>query len=86
MTGGRSGPSSVRTAVPSTQAPAEPIGDPTVREILITVSPRQVDALARDLRLLREHGAESNTQAIIEAVHEYAARANVGVVHRRNAA
>jgi hypothetical protein len=86
VTDGRSGQSSVRTAGPSTQAPTESISDSTVREILITVSPRQFDALARDLKLLREHGAESNTQAIIEAVHDRAARANVGVVHRRNAA
>jgi hypothetical protein len=47
-------------------------------EILITVSPSQFETLARDLRRLREHGAESNTQAIIDAVREYAARISLG--------
>jgi hypothetical protein len=53
------------------------LGD-DLREILITVSPSQFETLARDLRRLREHGAASNTQAIIDAVREYAARISLG--------
>jgi hypothetical protein len=49
-----------------------------LREILITVSPGQFERLTRDLRCLREHGAESNTQAIVDAVREYAARTTLG--------
>jgi hypothetical protein len=56
-----------------------------LREILITVSPAQFEALAGDLRLLRAHGAASNTQAIIDAVRERAARVKVGAVAERKA-
>jgi hypothetical protein len=57
-----------------------------LREILITVSPSQFETFARDLKLLRQHGAESNTRAIIDAVRERAARINVGAVDERKAA
>jgi hypothetical protein len=57
-----------------------------LREILITVSPCQFETFARDLKLLREHGAESNTRAIIDAVRERAARIMVGAVDERKAA
>jgi hypothetical protein len=56
------------------------------REILITVSPTQFEALAQDLRCLREHGAESNTEAIIEAVRDRAARVRVRAVDEKEAA
>jgi hypothetical protein len=57
-----------------------------LREILLTVSPRQFKTLAGDLKVLRQHGAESNTRAIIEAVHERATRIRVGEVDERSAA
>ena len=57
-----------------------------LREILITVSPGQFETFANDLRLLREHGAESNTRAIIDAVRERAARIKLGAVDDRKAA
>jgi hypothetical protein len=55
-----------------------------LREVLITLSPRQFESLALDLKLLREHGAESNTRAIVDAVHEQAARIRVGEVDDRS--
>jgi hypothetical protein len=57
-----------------------------LREILLTVSPAQFDALAEDLMLLREHGADTNTQAIIEAVHDRADRIRVAAAVERRAA
>jgi hypothetical protein len=57
-----------------------------LREILITVSPTQFERFARDLSILRAHGAESNTRAIIDAVHERVERIIVGAVEERNAA
>jgi hypothetical protein len=57
-----------------------------LREILITVSPGQFETFARDLKLLREHGAESNTRAIIDAVRERAAQIKVRKVDERRAA
>jgi hypothetical protein len=57
-----------------------------LREILITVSPGQFETFARDLKLLREHGAESNTRAIIDAVRERADRIRVDGVDEREAA
>ena len=56
-----------------------------LREILITVSPIQFETFARDLKLLRAHGAESNTRAIIDAVRERAARVRVVAVDERKA-
>ena len=57
-----------------------------LREILITVSPSQFEGFARDLQVLRDRGAESNTQAIIEAVRDRAAKVRVGAVDEREAA
>jgi hypothetical protein len=57
-----------------------------LREILITVSPSQFETFARDLEMLREHGAESNTRGIIDAVRERAARVKVRAVDQRKAA
>jgi hypothetical protein len=57
-----------------------------LREILITVSPGQFETFARDLKLLREHGAESNTRAIIDAVRERAAQIKMRAVDERKAA
>jgi hypothetical protein len=57
-----------------------------LREILITVSPSQFEGFARDLQVLRRRGAESNTQAIIEAVRDRAAKARVRAVDEREAA
>jgi hypothetical protein len=56
--------------------------DDGLREVLLTLTEREFDALARDLKLLREQSAESNTQAILAAVHEYAASVNVAQVNR----
>jgi hypothetical protein len=56
------------------------------REILITVSPSQFDAFARDLQVLRDRGAKSNTQAIIEAVRDRATEARVRAVDESEAA
>jgi hypothetical protein len=55
-------------------------------EILITVTRSQFEAFARDLRVLRECGTESNTQAIIEAVRDRAAEIRVPAVDEREAA
>ena len=49
-------------------------------EVLITVSTSQFETFARDLKLLREHGAESNTRAILDAVRERAARVTLVAV------
>lgn len=57
-----------------------------LREILLTVSPGQFNALAEDLKLLREHGADSNTQAIIEAVRDRADQIRVAAPVVRRAA
>lgn len=57
-----------------------------LREILITVSPSQFEGFARDLRVLRDRGAESNTQAIIDAVREGAAKVRVQAVDEKEAA
>ena len=57
-----------------------------LREVLLTLSPAQFETFARDLKLLREHGAESNTVAIIDAVRERAARLRLRPVDDRKAA
>ena len=57
-----------------------------LREILLTVSAAQFNALAEDLKLLREHGADSNTQAIIEAVRDRADQIRVAAPVVRRAA
>jgi hypothetical protein len=57
-----------------------------LREILLTVSPTEFNALAEDLKLLREHGANSNTQAIIEAVRDRADQIRVAAPVVRRAA
>jgi hypothetical protein len=41
-------------------------------DISITPSPGQYEQLIADLERLRDAGAESNTQAILDAVHEEA--------------
>src|SRR4051812_29288179 len=73
-------------AMPKSGVEAQIHATDDLREILITVSPSQFETLARDLKLLRAHGAESNTRAIIDAVHERASRIKVDTVHERNAA
>jgi hypothetical protein len=40
--------------------------------IEITPSPEQYRQLCRDLKTLREEGADSNTAAVLEAVHQAA--------------
>ena len=51
-------------------------------EVLLTLSEREFEVLASDLKLLRERCAETNTQVILTAVHERAASVNVAVEHR----
>jgi hypothetical protein len=46
-------------------------------EIVITPSPRQYRQLCRDLEALRIAGAESNTDAVLAAVHEAVVNANL---------
>jgi hypothetical protein len=48
-----------------------------LREVLLTLSPVEFEGFARDLKLLREHCAESNTQVIVAAVRERAATVRV---------
>lgn len=40
-----------------------------LREVLLTLSQAQYEDFVRDLEALREAGAASNTQGILEAVH-----------------
>lgn len=90
-------PRSARNAHPSVRARAtasaasayaQPArsGSDELREILLTVSPSQFEAFARDLQVLRARGADSNTQAIIEAVRDRAAEARVRAVDESEAA
>lgn len=44
-------------------------------EVLVTPTPAQFAQLSRDLATLRRQGAESNTQAILDAVRTAAATA-----------
>ena len=44
------------------------MSDPRFVEVNITPSPAQYSELAQHLALLRKRGAESNTQAILDAV------------------
>jgi hypothetical protein len=57
-----------------------------LREILLTLSLGEFERFARDLKLLREHCAESNTQAILQAVRDRATRVRVAVAENRRAA
>jgi predicted transcriptional regulator len=57
-----------------------------LREVLLTLSAREFDSFARDLKLLREHCAESNTQAIVKAVRQRAEGVRVLVVEERKVA
>ena len=61
------------------------VGD-DLREVLLTLSPAEFERFARDLKLLRDHHAESNTRVIIEAVRESAAKVKVPAVYERDAA
>jgi hypothetical protein len=61
------------------------VGD-DLREVLLTLTTAEFERFASDLRLLRHHHAESNTQAIIEAVRESAAKVKVPAVYERYAA
>jgi hypothetical protein len=61
------------------------VGD-DLREVLLTLTAAEFERFASDLRLLRHHRAESNTQAIIEAVRESAAKVKVPAVYERDAA
>lgn len=56
-----------------------------LREILITLSPGQFEQFAAELKVLRERGAESNTQAIISAVHAEAERVTLRAVDKKAA-
>jgi hypothetical protein len=57
-----------------------------LREVLLTLTPSQFEGFARDLRVLRDRGAESNTQAVLDAVRECAAGDTVSGVSERKAA
>jgi hypothetical protein len=57
-----------------------------LREILLTLSPAQFERFAQDLKLLRDQGASSNTEAIIAAVRDSAARVMVRSVDEGKAA
>jgi hypothetical protein len=57
-----------------------------LREVLLTLSAAEFDRFVCDLKLLRQECAGSNTQAIVEAVHECATRVRVATVHEGKAA
>jgi hypothetical protein len=57
-----------------------------LREVLLTLSSREFESFARDLKLLRQHCAESNTQAIVKAVHQRAAGVRVPPIDERKLA
>ena len=57
-----------------------------LREVLLTLSATEFERFARDLKLLREHCAKSNTQAIVDAVREHAMSVRVRTVDDRRAA
>jgi hypothetical protein len=57
-----------------------------LREVLLTLSAAEFDRFVCDLKLLRQQFAGSNTQAIVEAVHECATRVKVATVHEGKAA
>lgn len=57
-----------------------------LREVLLTLTAAEFERFASDLRLLRHHKAESNTQAILEAVRESAATVKVPAVYEKDAA
>jgi len=57
-----------------------------LREVLLTLSAAEFDRFVCDLKLLRQQFAWSNTQVIVEAVHECATRVRVATVHEGNAA
>ena len=57
-----------------------------LREVLLTLSSREFESFARDLKLLRQHFAESNTQAIVKAVRQRAAGVRVPPIDERKVA
>jgi hypothetical protein len=57
-----------------------------LQEVLLTLSAAQFERFAQDLKLLREHGASSNTEAIINAVRDSACRVIVRPVDEGKAA
>jgi hypothetical protein len=57
-----------------------------LHEVLLTLSAPEFDRFVCDLKLLREQFAGSNTHAIIEAVHEYAATVSEATVRERKPA
>lgn len=57
-----------------------------LREVLLTLSAAEFDRFVCDLKLLRQQFAGSNTRAIVEAVHECAAKVRVAAVDKRKAA
>jgi hypothetical protein len=69
-----------------TQGRADARASDDLREVLLTLSSDEFEGFARDLKLLRERSAESNTQAIIEAVRQRAARVRVPRVDERKVA
>ncbi len=70
--GDRSGP---EDAPPLSLVPrTAPVGGPVIE---ITPTPDEYDQLVRDLALLRDRGAPSNTAAVVESVHA-AAGARIG--------
>lgn len=54
---------------PLTLVPRAPVAGPVIE---ITPTPDEYDQLVHDLARLREHGAPSNTAAVVEAVHAVA--------------
>jgi hypothetical protein len=52
----------------------------------MTLSSREFESFARDLKLLRQHFAESNTQAIVKAVRQRAAGVRVPPIDERKVA
>jgi hypothetical protein len=57
-----------------------------LHEVLLTLSSAQFERFVRDLTRLREHGAGSNTEAIVDAVRDRARRVRVRSVHEGKAA
>lgn len=55
-------------------------------DVLLTLTPDQFAAFADDLETLRDAGAESNTQAVLDAVRDRARRVRLLPVEERRAA
>ena len=57
-----------------------------LHEVLLTLSSGEFESFARNLKLLREHCDESNSQAIVEAVRLRAAGVRVPPMDERQVA